>query len=834
MNHVSTIAVLSLLWVGSDRVFAKITPEQANSLPPPADHKVDFAREIKPIFEASCIKCHGRGRTKGDLSIESRETLLKGGESGPAIVPGASVESHLVELVAGLDPDSVMPQKGKRLTPEQVGLLRAWIDQGATWDPGISFAKPPPVNLFPRRPELPPARKDLSNPIDRLLQPYYEAHHIPPAKPVSDRVYARRVYMDALGLPPPPKELDRFLADTRPDKREQLVKRLLADQRRYAEHWLTFWNDMLRNDYKGTGYIDEGRKQITGWLYSALATNMPLDKFVRELIDPSLDSEGFVKGIVWRGAVNASQTPQMQAAQNVSQVFMGVNLKCASCHDSFINDWMLSDSYGLAGIYSDEPLEMVHCDKPTGQFAKVKFIYPELGDIDPKAPKAERLKQLAGLLTSNKDGRLTRTMVNRIWACFMGRGLIEPTDDMDAPAWSQDVLDWLAADLSDHGSNLKRTMELILTSKAYQWPAAPMTEQQAAEFVFRGPVVRRLSAEEFRDALAAVTGVWNDLPAAQVDFALADPRLNQRAAQPRWIWKDAEAARKTDATTIYLRKTVKLPAKPTVAAVVATCDNSFKLFINGKEVTSGNDHNKPKLVDIRAHLVVGDNLFAVQAVNDRAKPDDKSGDQSNPAGFFLYAAIRQNEARGGNARMTEKVFDIASDRSWVWSAEKADGWNGKEFAARDWQHAAELGQANISPWNLGKKLSAAISSAEVCGQVRAALVNNDSLMTALGRPNREQVVTSRASAATTLQALEMTNGSTLAGLLERGAEHVIRERPKSSRELIVTLYQRALARKPTTEEQRLAEEIVGTPLSKEGVEDLLWAMTMLPEFQLIY
>src|SRR2546421_10678472 len=144
------LPTLALLCLGCGVGLAKITPEQAKTLPPPAQRKVDFAKEIKPIFEASCIKCHGRGRTKGDLSIESRETLIKGGESGPAIVPGKSEESHLIELVAGLDPDSVMPQKGKRLTPGEIGLLRAWIDQGAPWDAGISFAKPPPVNPVPR------------------------------------------------------------------------------------------------------------------------------------------------------------------------------------------------------------------------------------------------------------------------------------------------------------------------------------------------------------------------------------------------------------------------------------------------------------------------------------------------------------------------------------------------------------------------------------------------------------------------------------------------------------------------------------------------------------
>src|SRR5262245_15119155 len=495
----ASIFPAALLWLSEGTTFAKITPEQAKTLPPPADHKIDFAREIKPILEASCIKCHGRGRTKGEFSIERRDTLLKGGDSGPAIIPGKSAESRVIELVAGLDPDSVMPQKGKRLTPEQIGLLRAWIDQGAAWDPAISFAKPPPANLFPRKPELPPARKGLVNPIDRILGPYCEANGVEARKPVSDRVYARRVYLDAIGLLPTPRELKEFLTDKRSDKREQLVKRLLADHRRYAEGWLTFWNDALRNDYRGTGYIDGGRKAITDWLYGALAKNMPFDEFVRELINPTPESEGFAKGIVWRGVVNASQTPQMQTAQNISQVFMGVNLKCASCHDSFINDWMLSDSYGLAGIYSDEPLEMVHCDKPTGQFGKIKFIYPELGDIDPKAPKAERLKQLAEIITSKKDGRLTRTIVNRLWAQFMGRGLIEPVDEMDNPAWNQDLLDWLASDLADNGYNLQHTIELILTSRAYQLPAMPVTEQTSREFVFRGPVVRRLSAEEFLD-----------------------------------------------------------------------------------------------------------------------------------------------------------------------------------------------------------------------------------------------------------------------------------------------------------------------------------------------
>src|SRR6266498_4546192 len=202
-------AIFTLAWLGFSvcATLAKITPDQAKTLPPPANHKIDFAREIKPILESSCIKCHGRGRTRGDLSIETRDTLLKGGESGPAIVPGKSEESRVIELVAGLDPDSVMPQKGKRLTPEQISLLRSWIDQGAPWDASISFAKPPPANLFPRKPELPAARRGVVNPIDRILRPYYEANGLDPRKQVSDRNYARRVYLDAIGLLPTTGEL---------------------------------------------------------------------------------------------------------------------------------------------------------------------------------------------------------------------------------------------------------------------------------------------------------------------------------------------------------------------------------------------------------------------------------------------------------------------------------------------------------------------------------------------------------------------------------------------------------------------------------------------------
>ena len=170
--------------------------------------------------------------------------------------------------------------------------------------------------------------------------------------------------------------------------------------RQYAEHWLTFWNDLLRNDYAGTGYIDEGRRQITGWLYRSLLENKPYDQFVRELISPTPESEGFIKGIKWRGRINSSQTPEVQFAQNVSQVMLGINLKCASCHDSFIDGWKLADAYGMAAIVSEQPLEIHRCDKPTGETAQAGFLFPELGTIDPALSR-----ESAGSIVPNSGNR---------------------------------------------------------------------------------------------------------------------------------------------------------------------------------------------------------------------------------------------------------------------------------------------------------------------------------------------------------------------------------------------------------------------------------------------
>ena len=474
-------------------------PPTPREMPDLINEKIDFAADIKPILQKNCTKCHSNGKSKGGFSIDHVHSVEAGGDSGPAIVKGKGSASLLVKLLLSNDSDEFMPPKGDRLPLNEVALLRAWIDQGLQWEKGFTFAKFRNAPLAPRKVDLPEGPEP--NPIDRLLSPYYKKHNLDPKLSVSDGVYARRAFLDTIGLLPSSAEVTKFSAEKNEEKRVRLVSELLNDNERYAEHWITFWNDCFRNSYTRQ-YHGGGGKKITDWLRKSLIENKPYDQFVRELINPVNGSDGFIKGIVWRGTVNASQVAEMQAAQNVAQVFLGLNIKCASCHDSFINDWTLKQTYALASIFSDGPMDIHRCNKPTGEKASPAFLYPELGNVDPKASRSERVKQLSGIITSPKNGRLARTAVNRLWAIFLGRGLVEPVDEMDNPSWNQDLLDWLAVDLVNHSYDLKRTINLILTSNAYQRPSVTFDED--AEYIFEGPVVRRMSAEQFLDGIDQV------------------------------------------------------------------------------------------------------------------------------------------------------------------------------------------------------------------------------------------------------------------------------------------------------------------------------------------
>lgn len=818
-SHLGIFGLTACFFAGVASASAALTPQQWEKIPASASVQVDFERDIVPIFEASCVQCHARGKDKGNFNLETREAFI----DGDVAVEGKSRESYVVEMISGLDPEIIMPQKGKRLTSEQVALFRAWIDQGMPWPKEIDFHKHPPANLQPREFAEMKIPTSFDNPIDGFVDQVFKTKSITWPTLVDDRTYARRVWLDTIGLLPPPDELQTFLDDRSPDKRAQLVKRLLSQSQSYAEHWLTFWNDMLRNDYKGTGYIDGGRKQVSSWLYRALAQNVPYDQFVAQLINPNAETEGFTNGIVWRGAVNASMVPPMQAAQGVAQVFLGVNLKCASCHDSFINEYTLKDSYGLAAIYANGPLEMAECDKPLGQMSQVKFLYSELGEIDGTASPALRKQQLADVITGRKNGRLPRTIVNRVWQRFLGYGLVEPVDEMDKPAWSPELMDWLAEDLVAHGYDLKHLLTRILTSRAYQLPSVNLGET-TENYVFRGPAVRRLDAEQFSDALMGLM---------RMDYAKSDMKFNRNAAlpgapkhtlslQPKWIWTTPQANLRAKPEIVTFERTIELLKAPTEAVITLAADNNYAVTINGKAAASANKRNSSSAesYDITSFLVEGKNEISIRATNLQAdqsavptKPEEFTPEMDSPAGLLFYAKVRAGDT----------VMDFASDAAWTFTRNNQP------------QPAIELGDISLSPWQVGSSfLDLAAAQRDTLPITRASLLASNPLMTALGRPNREQIVTTRQGTATTLQALEMTNGSTLAALLKKGADNLLAQGSNDSSRLVNTLYLRAIGRVPLPREQALTREMVGSPATSEGVQDLLWTLAMLPEFQLIH
>ncbi len=464
---------------------------------------VDFARDVQPVLTAKCLGCHSGASAQAELKLHTRADLLKGGLSGPAIVAGDGASSLLLRKING-EQGMRMPPAGAPLPPETISVIRAWIDQGAKYD-GVLGTVDRLAPMAPRNPSLPPG--DAAHPVDRFVDAYLQARQAPKQTLVGDALFTRRVYFDLLGIPPTPAQLKAFIESTSPRKREALVDSLLADREGYAEHWMSFWNDLLRND-EGVIYHGE-RKSITKWLFASLASNKPYDAMVRELLNPALnpDAAGYLTGVTWRGVVSASQTPPMQASQNAAQVFMGMNLKCAACHDSFVNRWKLADTFGLAAMFAEDELELVRCDIKTGRKAITKFPVADLG-VQFDSSLASRREAAATWFTHQENGRFARTLVNRYWKLLLGRGLVEPIDDMDAEPWHQDLLDWLASDFATHGYDLQHLLRTIVTSRAYQMQAAESVPADQ-QYVFRGPHLRRLSAEQFQDTISVVTGDWH-------------------------------------------------------------------------------------------------------------------------------------------------------------------------------------------------------------------------------------------------------------------------------------------------------------------------------------
>jgi hypothetical protein len=365
-----------------------------------------------------------------------------------------------------------------------------------------------------------PAATSSDNPLDAFLADWWSRHHLRRPPRCDDATFLRRVHLDLVGLLPDETMVARFLADPAPDKRARLVDSLLDDRLAYAEHWMTFWNDLLCNDEQG--YILVARQPITQWLFQALYENKPYDRLAAELLDPPPGGpEGFVKGIDWEFSGSATEIPAMQVARTAAQAFLGVNLKCASCHSHFTRPWKLQDAWAFASFFSAENLQPHRCDRAVGERVAPRFLFPDLGEVPPGADRAARQRAVAVMTTRPSNPRFACVIVNRLFKKLLGQGLVNRVDDLDgSPGFHPQLLRWLAWDFMTHDHDLKHLLRRITTSEVYQLgtPDESSADPGSApdpngEPLFVGPRLRRLTGEQFLDALGCLTGHW---PAAPV------------------------------------------------------------------------------------------------------------------------------------------------------------------------------------------------------------------------------------------------------------------------------------------------------------------------------
>jgi mono/diheme cytochrome c family protein len=379
-----------------------------SKLPPAAKMQVEFVRDIQPILSKNCYSCHGPTRQKADLRWDVKEIALKGTDHGPVIVPGKSEESRMIHLVAGLNPDAVMPQKGDRLTTEQISLLRAWIDQGAKWPEGLdpkayTDKKTHWAFKAPVKPVIPVVKnkKWVRNPIDDFVLARLEKEKLHPS-PEADRVtLIRRLSLDLTGLPPTIKEVDDFVADKSPDAYEKLVERLL-DSPHFGECWGRHWLDVAR--YADTnGYEKDLPRSIwpyRDWVINAFNRNMPFDEFTIEQMAgdllPNATTEqkvatGFHRNsmINEEGGVDPEEfrvAAIINRVETTGKAWLGLTVNCAQCHTHKYDPISHKEYYQLLAFLNsdDEPILEVPSKE---QLAKRADIQKRISAIEDELAK---------------------------------------------------------------------------------------------------------------------------------------------------------------------------------------------------------------------------------------------------------------------------------------------------------------------------------------------------------------------------------------------------------------------------------------------------------------
>jgi hypothetical protein len=366
---------------------------------------------------------------------------------------------------------------------------------------------------YPKLPE--------NNFIDALVFRKLRMLNILPSEPVKDADFLRRVYLDVIGTLPTAAEARRFLGDRRPDRRARLVDELL-ERPEFADYWALKWADLLRVDRQALGH----KRAYTyyRWIRDSVAANKPYDQFVREL----LTAEG---PLTEAGAANFYKVVPKpgEAASTLAQVFLGVRIACAECHHHPYDRWSQTDYYGMQAFFTPVGVKntargevLLAAGDPVTKHPRTgaPVHAHALGMPTPSAsPPGDRRLELAQWLTAPDNPWFARNLANRIWAHFLGRGLVESVDDVRAtnPPSNPELLDALARHLIENKFDVRQLIRTVTASHVYQLSTKPNSTNAKDELNFSRALFRRIDAEVLLDMVSQTTGIAERFPGTPPD-----------------------------------------------------------------------------------------------------------------------------------------------------------------------------------------------------------------------------------------------------------------------------------------------------------------------------
>jgi len=361
------------------------------------------------------------------------------------------------------------------------------------------------------------------NSIDDAILKHLAALHIPPSPPASDAEFLRRAYLDAAGILPSPSEVDAFLKDNSPDKRNNLIDSLMK-RPEFVDYWAYKWSDLLL--VSSNHLTAEEMWSYYNWIRDSVASNKPWNKFASQIVTASGNT-------LENGAANywLIHRDPLDTSENMAQAFMGINISCAHCHNHPLAKWTQKDYYGMANLFARVRLktfapsgfrtavgplfnDVTVYSAPTGEFMDDRLMIPlppkplDAAALSSEAPGDTRL-YFAKWLTSPENPFFARNIVNRVWRNFMGRGLIEPVDDLrdTNPATNEELLDSLVKDFIAHNYDVDYLIRTIMQSATYQTSSRPLKENVDDDKYGSHYLIKRLPAEVLLDAYSQITQV---------------------------------------------------------------------------------------------------------------------------------------------------------------------------------------------------------------------------------------------------------------------------------------------------------------------------------------